>query len=89
MIKEDFNYNIKEITNTFLKKNSKKLPKGKYKFVRSYELINGDVLFRSYIPKYKWCNYYKNEKIAAIEVDKFLLKVGETPTNVLVKKDNV
>ena len=64
----------------------KKLPKGKYKYVYSYELPTGEIVYQSYIPKYKWSAYHDSEKKAAIAVDMFLINKGEEPINVLVRK---
>ena len=64
----------------------KKLQKGKYKYVYSYKLPNGDIVHQSFIPKYKWSTYHESEKKAAIEVDKFLIGKGKDPINVLVRK---
>lgn len=64
----------------------KRLPKGKYKYVYSYELPNGDIVHQSFIPKYKWSAYHDTEKKAAIAVDKYLISKGKEPINVLVRK---
>ena len=66
------------------KKGKKKLPKGKYRNVYSYEMPNGDIIHQAFIPKYKWSVYLETEKQAAIEVDKFLINKGLKPVNVLV-----
>ena len=64
----------------------KKLPKGKYKNVYSYELPDGKIVNQSFLPKYKWSAYHDSEKKAAIAVDKFLIAKGKEPINVLVRK---
>lgn len=73
------------VRSAFPKSGKKKLPKGKYKNVYSYELLNGDVVHQSYISKYKWSAYHDSEKKAAIAVDKFLISKGKEPINVLVR----
>jgi hypothetical protein len=67
-------------------RNKKRLAKGKYKYVYSYELPNGEIVHQSYISKYKWSAYHDSEKKAAIAVDMFLIKKGKEPINILVKK---
>ena len=64
----------------------KKLPKGKYKYVYSYILSDGTKVHKAYISTYGWSKYFKTEREAAIEVDKYLLNKGKEPVNVLVKK---
>ena len=74
------------VRSAFPKSGKKKLPKGKYKNVYSYELPNGEVVHQSFLPKYKWSAYHESEKKAAIAVDKFLINKGKEPINVLVRK---
>ena len=64
----------------------KKLPKGKYKYVYSYILSDGTIVYKAYISKYRWSKYFKSERQAAIQVDKYLLNKGRKPVNILVKK---
>lgn len=70
----------------FAKTGKKKLPKGKYKYVYSYELPNGEIVHQSFLPQYKWSAYHDTEKKAAIAVDKFLINKGKEPINILVRK---
>lgn len=74
------------VSSAFPKSGKKRLPKGNYKYVYSYELPNGEIVHQSYLPKYKWSAYHDTEKKAAIAVDKFLIKKGKEPINVLVRK---
>lgn len=68
------------------KSGKKKLPKGKYKYVYSYQMPDGTIKYQAFIPKYKWSVYLETEKKAAIEVDKFLINKGLNPVNVLVAR---
>ncbi len=60
-----------------------KLPKGKFKNVYSYQMLDGTIRHQAYITKYKWSCYFNTEKEAAIAVDKFLINKGLKPINVL------
>jgi hypothetical protein len=81
-----------EEINNFLKRASRdigktKLPKGQYKYVYSYKMTTGEVVYQSYITKYKWSCYHETERAAAIAVDKKLLFNGEDPINILVRRN--
>ena len=77
---------IADVGRSAFKRGKKKLPKGKYKNVYSYELPTGEIVHQSYLPKYKWSAYHDSEKKAAIAVDMFLINKGKKPINVLVRK---
>lgn len=77
---------IANVGRSAFKRGKKKLPKGKYKNVYSYELPTGEILHQSFLPKYKWSAYHNTEKKAAIAVDMFLINKGKEPINVLVRK---
>lgn len=78
----------KDLKSFAFSRNKKRLPKGKYKYVYTYQSIEGSIFYQAYLPKYRWSCYYQSEKKAAIEVDKFLINKGLNPINVLVPIKN-
>jgi hypothetical protein len=73
-----------------------KLPKG---FTRNKKYLKGATLFKNiavleykgklyfeaHIQRYRYYEYFENERQAAIAVDKKLLEMGEEPVNILVR----
>jgi len=57
-----------------------------YKYVYGIK-FRGEVVYRAYITRLKWANYFLSEREAAIAVDKKLLEKGKEPVNILKKKD--
>ncbi len=71
---------------------SKRLRASKYKYVSYISLIqNGKESkgWRAHIPNYhngkNWSKFFTNERLAAIEVDKQLIKIGKNPINILIR----
>ena len=56
----------------------------KYKYVYAIK-FKGEVIYRSYITRLKWANYFLTEREAAIAVDKKLIEKGKEPVNILKK----
>ena len=65
---------------------SKRLPKGKYKYVYPYIMPDKSIFYQAYISRFKWSKLFTSEREAAIAVDTYLLNKGKDAVNILIKK---
>lgn len=59
-----------------------------YKYVYLRQMDRGDLMWVAQMETYK-VSYHKDEKEAALKIDKYRISIGKEPINVLVRKGKI
>jgi hypothetical protein len=75
---------LNEVHN-FMGKTFKRIGKTQYKYVYRVS-YDGIETYRAELSKYHYCKCFADSRIAALNIDKTLLKNGNEPVNILKRK---